>query len=734
MKIESRKIRVWLISLGVLVALFLLYNLINKGPDINIESVAGPPTDVVDFNSQIGNVADIGIGQVQKAVFTDLDENTRQLRRKWGFEKLLHKEGNAWDIEKPFMDIFRNNLTCRVTAETGNILLESDANPPSPKEGTLTGNVVIHIIPTDSSSVKESFIYLDDLVFISEMSLFRTDGPVDFVSQNIKMSAKAMELVYNDETDKLEFLRIVHLYELLIQTNEQQDTNAPAVAKQPPTQQTPANENSSEAIISPTTPAVQPETETQTASATAPEKKTVTKYKCTMKGNVAIDAPEQLVFADKLVINNIQSTDSSSDKTVEIEPADTKPDENTTSTAKPSKDPPIQTPEINIEITEKPVDKPETTFLTCDSGMLITPMDSSLTHEDFDTWGLRQRPANKTTPTIADANGRTTFLTRTIEHYADTENTIARGKSELTFYVEDTADDANDSKKILPVKVTAKKTITHYPDRNQVVFKGDCVAKMLRYENAILQKHTLSSPRLQIDLTDQNTAESSSTASQLKHITADGGIVRLASVKKADEKLLSGVELKCLKFDYDPKNEIFIATGPGNIVVDNSSIITPDTKEEKFSFKKPCYTVIEGFDRLEYFSRDNKLIADAKNNQMEILYLPVIDGKYGQTTRATASHIEAFFMETPTGQSKLSTLHASGGVTYHEDPDTTKRNAKPVDIIASEFFYNAESNMIDLWGSESQPALLNGALTPGIKYNLKTGRLKKTKIIGPGML
>ena len=257
---------------------------------------------------------------------------------------------------------------------------------------------------------------------------------------------------------------------------------------------------------------------------------------------------------------------------------------------------------------------------------------------------------------------------------------------------------------------------------------------MLRYENGILQTNSLSAPRLQIDLMDQNTAESSSNASQLKHITADGGIVKLASVKETDGKLLSGVELKCLKFDYDPINELYIFTGPGNIVVDNSRIIPPDTKEERFSFKKPCYAVIEGFDNLKYFSRRGKLIADAKNNQMEMTHLPVIDGQLGQLTKATASHIEAFFLETATGQSKLSTLHASGGVTYHEDPDTTKRNAKPVDIIAREFFYNAENNMINLWGSESQPALLNGALTPGIKYNLKTGRLKKTKIVGPGML
>ena len=154
MKIESRKIRVWIISLGALVVVYLLYNLITTGPEIDIKSVAVPPADIVDFNSQIGTVTDIGIGQVRKAVFIDVDENTRQLRRRWGFEKLLHKEGNAWELEKPFMDIFRDNLTCRVTADTGTMLLEPDANPPSPKEGTLTGNVVIHIIPTDSSSTK----------------------------------------------------------------------------------------------------------------------------------------------------------------------------------------------------------------------------------------------------------------------------------------------------------------------------------------------------------------------------------------------------------------------------------------------------------------------------------------------------------------------------------------------------------------------------------------------------
>jgi hypothetical protein len=48
-------------------------------------------------------------------------------------------------------------------------------------------------------------------------------------------------------------------------------------------------------------------------------------------------------------------------------------------------------------------------------------------------------------------------------------------------------------------------------------------------------------------------------------------------------------------------------------------------------------------------------------------------------------------------------------------------------------FYDNDKGMITAWGDESQPCFLNGALAPGIEYNLKTDRIK-TKIISPGML
>jgi hypothetical protein len=48
-------------------------------------------------------------------------------------------------------------------------------------------------------------------------------------------------------------------------------------------------------------------------------------------------------------------------------------------------------------------------------------------------------------------------------------------------------------------------------------------------------------------------------------------------------------------------------------------------------------------------------------------------------------------------------------------------------------FYDGSKSMITAWGDELQPCFLNGALAPGIEYDLKTGRIK-TKITGPGTL
>ncbi len=132
---------------------------------------------------------------------------------------------------------------------------------------------------------------------------------------------------------------------------------------------------------------------------------------------------------------------------------------------------------------------------------------------------------------------------------------------------------------------------------------------------------------------------------------------------------------------------------------------------------------MRNFDTLNYFLQENRVIADAGNEQILIDYFPVEQGRYGQQITATASHIEALLYETAEGKNELSTLRASGGISYAE---------KGIDFEGDKLFYDANKSLITAWSDGSQPCFLNGVPVDGIKYNLKTGRAAEAQIVGPG--
>ena len=178
----------------------------------------------------------------------------------------------------------------------------------------------------------------------------------------------------------------------------------------------------------------------------------------------------------------------------------------------------------------------------------------------------------------------------------------------------------------------------------------------------------------------------------------------------------------CLRFDYDPGRQLFLATGPpGTIVIDNSKIVAPKEKLGKFSLRKRCYIVVRDFETLEYSLEANQIIADAGHGAILIDYFPVADSRTGQQVKATAGHIEAKLTETAGGQNEISTLSATDGITYNDEDK---------EFVGSEMFYDAGESVITAWGDDSQPCLYNGALVDGIRFDLKTGRVKVGKIIG----
>ncbi|MFA5252607.1 MAG: hypothetical protein WC454_08500, partial [Phycisphaerae bacterium] len=388
MNLQSRKLRVWLISIGAIFVIFLFYNLISRTPPIEIDTGdTAADSNTVAFDGNVGKVGSVGVGTIQKAKYTHLNAK-KQIDREFGFEKLLHAQGNEWEIEKPYMNVFQGNLKCYMTADKGTVQVEDAVGKATPKDATLTGNVVIHILPGKNSKIKEGFIYLDDIIFISEKSLFSSAGPIKLISEDAQMSGKGLEIVYNEGLDRLEYLKIITLETLRIRQSSQASLFAPETAAP----KSPAGTGSGAQAEQQKTKEI-PAADEETI-----EKKKGSYYKCVFRKNVVIDCPEQIVLADEVSIDNIQWSKRSDSNSENKAPDGTIAAEVTEESVSPPQGKTDESPEQFVDI-----------VVTCDDGIVVVPMDSSTSPENaaIDGNGLKS---------FNDDKGRATFVAKKIDY------------------------------------------------------------------------------------------------------------------------------------------------------------------------------------------------------------------------------------------------------------------------------------------------------------------------------
>lgn len=669
MALKSRKICVGLVSLLAVLLIYMLVNRLYETPEIEIEKADELVGITGQFDSNVGKVGDLGVGKVELAVFKDTN-------REFGFEKLLHKEGNEWDLEKPFMVFYRPKFKCFINAARGKVQVETSDGKTTPKDVTLSENVVIHIVPVPPSSIKETFIYLDSLVFISDRSQISTAGPVKLVSEDAQMLGKGMELIYNNQAYRLEYLKIFHLDSLLLRTS------GPSFL--PPTRTDSDSHIDTAARVETTSPDLpvafddSQKAELSPAESPQPTKQTagqsdVQYYSCLFRKNVLVNGPEYLIFADELAINNI-SDKTTETKTVSTDSTAQAPD--TTTHLDPGQAQSKTTPAKPQKPTENLPEQPIDIVVTCDDGIIVTPMDKA-PKKAAELDAVSTVTSGRGLKNFGDPNDRATLAARRIDYCSISE---------------------------------------------EVLLQGDCLGTMPETDQNIKAERKLSAQKIFVKLSKDD-KQTASPAPGIEHVTASGGVVQLDTSKWAGEKLLGFTKLKCLQFDFDSNEQVFSAAGPGAIAVDNSRITDSKPKENKFSLQKRCVAVVRNFDTLNYFLQENRVIADAGNEQILIDYFPVEQGRYGQQITATASHIEALLYETAEGKNELSTLRASGGISYAE---------KGIDFEGDKLFYDANKSLITAWSDGSQPCFLNGVPVDGIKYNLKTGRAAEAQIVGPG--
>jgi len=697
-----RKFFIWFLSLLLVIGVYLLYTRYNGTPaiDIETESALSEGTDnskVISETNQMGEVGSVKIGPVKGGKLYELDKKTKQVVQEIGFEKVLHIEGKEWELEKPTVNIYKPDFKCYITAEKGKMLIQDAVGRTSSKDVTLSGNVVFHIVPTSSGNIPESFLYLDDLFYKADTSTISTHGPVRFVSADAQLNGKGLQLVYNNKIERLEYLRIKHLDDLKIRTKET------SILSSRQDERKNGDNNQAKSAGDKTNTARQ----TMTANTSKTQGKQRKYYKCILRDNVIVETPEQVIAADEMVINNILYSAGSDDET-QNQPAEKKTSKRE-SIEKPGSSASTKKPE------QKELRNLTDTVVTCEDGITITPTKNTDSFETIDSGG--DIGDSLKSEIIQKARNRNAFIARRIVYDASGGNILAGAESVLMFSVKDMEEPGLN----VPVEVTSQKKVSFLRDKNQVIFKGDCLCSMVQEKSGIQRKHTLSAEKITVYLAEQG--DKSSASSEIKHITADGGIVQLTALTKRAKELLSGIQLKCARFDYDANSKSYLAAGPGEIEVDNSKISEPNEQVSKYSLQKRCYALIENFDTLEYLIDTNQIIADAQAHQINIGYAPVIEAGYGLVTKVNAGRVEAQLQGTSEGRLEISELYATGGIRYQREN---------IEFEGSQMIFDANDSIVRVRGNDMRPCLLNGALVDGIEYNIKTGKTK-TKVVAPGM-
>lgn len=703
-----RKISTALVSLATLLAIYLVYSQISKTPQIELDSGrefthtlaqdrAGEP------EGEVGKIGGVGVVTLEKPRYLHRNENN-EIDREFGFEELLHEEKDHWQVREPYVNIYQPSFKCYITADRGEVQVETAAGRTSPKDAIFTGNVVIRIVPEKGSDIKESFIYLDDIVFLSEKSLFSTAGPIRFASEDARMLGTGLELIYNDQLNRLEYFRIVDLESLHLASSQESLFAQTTKAGRDQAAETQLSSDQTDADSS-----------RATTGSQQGDRRQGEYYRCVFSKNVVVETSDQLIFADdRLALNNIFWLRESGSSSWQGTDADANDADVWNAGAEEPGEP-----------NELPGDFGDI-VVTCDGGIIIMPMDSpevdKLSVDAADGTPISERALPES---FDDAAGRQTCTARRIDYDDPTGQAVITGPLTLAFDVNmSNLAGAEGQETVLPAKLTAQKEARFYPASNQVVLEGDCLATMLWEDPNVQRKYSLSGDTFIIDLAESE-SEQPTLAANIEHLTAYGGTVRLATIRTAAAELLGGTELKCRKFDYDAVQQFFLATGPGMLTVDNSRISEPTEKLARYSLRRPCYAFLQHFDTLQYLLGTNRVIADAEpEGTLQINYFPGVEAEYDQWVVATAAHAEATLVQTRGGQTELSMLLASGAITY-EDQDNQ--------FAGGELSYDRGKSTIKVSGDEFQPCYFNGALVERVEYNPQTRKVD-VQIAAPGAL
>jgi hypothetical protein len=679
MRLSRRNLLLGFISVLLICVIYFFIGSLSHREPIIVEKppqLALPDSNMLR-SGQIGRIGDVNIAELDNPVYKHLNE-AGDVDREFTFKKLLRAEGDKWLVEKPQISFFNSDFSVVMSADKADIQTETVLKQPRPKDAALSGNVIVHIQPkSSSSSLRESFVYLDTISFESDSSRSFTSGPVKFVSDNIQLTGKAMEFVYNAEKRRLEFLKIDDLNSLKLTVPAKSLLFQPAVGNA---------DNTASAPQPASYQNMDKTSQNQDGNLPAGPPSGGLLYRWVFNKFVSIDCPNQVILTDSFLINNILFKQSEPNT---VFPAESSAEIKTETAAKtPKTSSSAEMMDVNI---------------TCKGGILITPMDSprlppSINSTDTVT-------AGRGLAGLGDTKNKTVIVGRKLVFDAFSNLAVLDGDC----FARMSAAQGSPEHRFLLTAQRIETAFTGLPassaaDKNDGNLNGSL--KYVKADGGIVQ--------VAVEKLEQNkiigftkikcSSFNFDPANQNLHATGPGLIA-------IDNSRLTKMETDALKPSKDTAS--------------------------KFSLQKPCYAVIGDFASLEYNLKTGRILAQAGKNRMNVGFLPIIDGKEGLPTRATVGRVEAKLSQTAAGKTDLVKLFASDGVTYDEQSVTKAGKNKNIQLIGSDLIYDVENPakpLITVWGNKSWPCFLNGVPVDGIEYQLSTGSLKQTKILAPAVL
>lgn len=366
MKDSMRKIRIFIIGLLSIVAVFLVYLLLFRSPLIRIDTEGtGEDIEVRRVGENAPTFGDTKIGGAEVTEFRQVDKATGEVKRVFGFEKLLNprQRGPHMDLLRPYMHLYQGRYKYEIRSDTGMVEVEEAAGTLAPKSARLTQNVTIYIKDKTDPDTILGTIYMEHLDYESERSQFSTTGPIEMFSDQAQLTGKGMVLIYNEPGNRLEYLEIPEIDRILLKnvsdpggsgSSPQDENETQAAGTSPVREETPGGQTVAEA---------EP----------AAEKAEKVYYECELAEDVRIEyGPDIIINADeKLTLRNILFGDSSPGASES--PAQDAPNENNagSDTAQP------QNPSDNKTNEESQAEETLEVIVTCRGAMTIEPMTTA---------------------------------------------------------------------------------------------------------------------------------------------------------------------------------------------------------------------------------------------------------------------------------------------------------------------------------------------------------------------